>query len=389
MQTEELLKTFTDLVTIDSPSFEEAGVAAYCEEALRNLGFTVCFDNSGKQTGSNTGNLLASLPGNAHGVVVLAAHMDSVEPCCGIQPVIENGVITSAGDTVLGSDDKAGIAAILQGVKENLFMDRPRPSIVVVLTTAEEKNCQGAKYLDEALLRDVIKSCVAQSADPDCLDGGPVPCVVFDSDGAPGTIVTGAPYHYSFVARVAGKEAHAGVNPEQGVSALEIAAKALASLEWGRLSEFSTANIGMIHGGQAINVVANDCTVEGECRSVYEDRVKAQQIAITEAFETQAKALGGSVQVDWEIDYPGVFYQTDDPFLQLLKDAADAKGFPVTYLVSGGGSDANVFSTKGLKPVTVGVGMTNFHSVDEYITVEDLENAARYVKAILLTMAAQ
>lgn len=389
MQTEELLKTFTDLVTTDSPSFEEADVATYCEEALRTMGFTVCFDNSAKQTGSNTGNLLASLPGNAKGVVVLAAHMDNVEPCRGVKPKIENGVITSEGSTVLGSDDKAGIAAILQGIKENLFMKRPRPSIVVVLTTAEEKNCVGAKYLDEALLQNTIASCVAASADPDCLDGGPVPCVVFDSDGAPGTIVTGAPYHYSFVAHVTGKEAHAGVNPEQGVNALEIAAKAIASLDWGRLSEFSTANIGTIHGGSAINVVANECTVEGECRSIYEDRVNAQQSAITAAFEEQAKALGGSVQIDWDIDYPGVFYKTDDPFIQLLKDAADAKGFPVNYLVSGGGSDANVFSTKGLKPVTVGVGMTNFHSLDEHITVKDLEDAARYVKAILLTMATQ
>lgn len=387
MQTEELLTTFTNLVTTDSPSFEEANVASYCEKTLRSLGFTVCFDSSAKQTGSNTGNLIASLPGTAKGVVVLAAHMDNVEPCRGIKPVIKDGVIVSEGDTVLGSDDKAGIAAILQGVKENLFMNRPRPSIVVLLTTAEEKSCLGAKYLDEALLHNVIESCVAASADPDCLDGGPVPCIVFDSDGEPGTIVTGAPYHYSFVAHITGKEAHAGVNPEQGVSAIEIASKALASLDWGRLSEFSTANIGTIKGGHAINVVANECTVEGECRSIYEDRVNAQQAAITKAFEKEASALGGSAQVEWEIDYPGVFYKTDDPFLQLLKEAADAKGFSVNYLVSGGGSDANVFSTKGLKPVTVGVGMTNFHSVNEYITVEDLENAARYVKAILLTMA--
>lgn len=365
MNPNRLLNLFFELVRIESPSRHEAAMAARCAEELRDLGFEVRFDNSAAQTGSDTGNLIAHLPGTAEGCLVLSAHLDTVQPCVGIEPVVVDGVVRSAGDTILSADDKAGVAAILEGVRAVVEAGGPRPDIDVLFTTCEELHLLGSGALAEGEL----------------LVGAP--CYVFDADGAPGTIITGAPCHWGFEARFTGKAAHAGVAPEKGVSAIAMAAAAVSAMPLGRLDEATTANVGMIAGGHETNVVPDACELAGECRSLYAERAEAQRDAMTAALEEAAARFGGTVEITWTKSYDAVLYDEDDELVQRLAAAARAAGLEPRFHRSGGGADANMLSACGVRAITLGIGMTAFHSSDEHITVADLESAARLVESLI------
>ncbi len=365
MNPNRLLGIFFELVRIESPSRREAAMAARCERELRDLGFEVRYDDSASQTGSDTGNLIARLPGTAPGQVVFSAHMDTVRPCAGIDPVVADGTVRSAGDTILSADDKAGVAAILEGVRCAVEAGTARPAITVVLTTCEELHLLGAGALAE-----------------DELPAG-APCYVLDADGAPGTVVTGAPCHWTFDARFAGKAAHAGVEPEKGVSAIAMAAAAVSAMPLGRLDEATTANIGTIAGGGATNVVPDACELAGECRSLFAERAEAQKAAMTAALEEAAARYGGTVEVAWTKSYDAVLYDEDDELVQRIAVAARTAGLEPRFHRSGGGADANALAARGVRAVTLGIGMTAFHSVDEHIAVADLEDSARLVEALI------
>lgn len=365
MNPNRLLDLFFDLVRIESPSRSERGMAERCRAELEPLGFSVRVDGSAERTGSDTGNLLAHLPGTAAGHIVLSAHLDTVQPCAGIRPVVEDGVVRSAGDTILSADDKAGVAAILEGLRTVVEAGVPRPDVTVLLTTCEEQHLLGSGALAEGEL--------------------PVgaPCYVLDADGEPGTVITGAPCHWTLNAAFQGRAAHAGVVPEAGASAVLMAARAVASMQLGRLDEATTANIGVIAGGCATNVVPESCTLAGECRSLYPERAEAQKRAMTEALEQAAAQLGGTVGVEWTKSYDAVLYDEDDPLVQGIVRAARAAGLQPSFRHSGGGSDANVLAARGVRAVTLGVGMADFHSTEEHIAVADLEGAARLVEALV------
>ena len=324
-------------------------MAARSAVELRGLGFSVRFDDSAAQTGADTGNLVAHLPGTAPGQVVLSAHMDTVQPCVGIEPVVEDGVVRSAGDTILSADDKGA----------------PRPDVTVLLTTCEELHLLGSGALA-----------------PDALPAG-APCYVLDADGAPGTVITGAPCHWTLSAAFAGRAAHAGVCPEDGVSAIAMAAAAVAAMPLGRLDEATTANVGFIEGGGATNVVPDACTLAGECRSLYAERAEAQKAAMTEALEAAAARFGGTVDVAWTKSYDAVLFDEEDELVQAIARAARAAGLEPRFHRSGGGSDANVLAARGVRPITLGVGMASFHSADEHIAVAELEGTARLVEALI------
>lgn len=366
MNPNRLLNLFLDLVRIESPSRHEGAMAARCERELHAMGFDVRFDDSTQETGSDVGNLIAHLPGTAAGCVVLSAHMDTVEPCAGIAPVVEDGVIRSAGDTILSADDKAGVAGILEAVRSVVESGAPRPDVWVLLTTCEELSLLGAGALA-----------------PDALPAG-ASCYVFDADGPAGTVVLGAPCHYTLRATFRGRAAHAGVEPEAGVSAIRMAAAAIESMELGRLDQASTANIGLIEGGREVNVVADACTLAGECRSLYLDRANAQRAAMTAALQTAAERFGGEVDVAWREDYGPVLYDEADPFVQDIAAAARAAGLKPAFRYSGGGADANIHVARGMRAITLGIGMTSFHSVDEHISLADLEGTARLAEALVI-----
>jgi di/tripeptidase len=347
--------------------------------------------------------------------------MDTVSPGEGIEPVITDGIITSAGETVLGGDDKVGVAAILELVRTLAEGDRPHPEIGVLLSVGEEIGLHGAQAMDAT-------------------DFDGEPCFVLDANGKPGTVIIGAPYHYLFKATFSGKAAHAGIEPEKGVSAIALASKAILAMELGRLDEHTTANVGIISGGHAFNIVPDNCVVTGEFRAMDKqraDEVKAQLSsainaavangAAGAAFEPPRPLRGhpseggelttvsdsgdpgnatetgansppsegyprwgrggsnaadsaisaGGVTVEWEEEYPGFAASEDSPLVQLVFEQARALGLPASAIISGGGSDANVFAGKGLCPLVLGTGMTDVHGPGESLAIEDMENLTR------------
>lgn len=371
MNSQRILDNFLKLVQIDSPSRQEKDMAAELVSQLEALGMEVYVDGTAEETGSNTGNVIATLQGTGPGKLVLSSHMDTVDPCVGIEPVVgEDGVIRSAGNTILGSDDKSGVASIIEAVTSLTEQtEKPYPTILITFTVQEEVGLCGAKALDPALF-----------------EGNPLALVV-DGDEAPGGICIGAPFHYTFTATFTGKPAHAGVAPEKGISAIGMAARAIAAFDYGRIDEETTANIGTIHGGTAGNVVAAECKVLGECRSLNMEKLRKTRVIIEENFERAALEAGGKLEMEWDLEYHGYRLSEDDPVLVMLKDAARDAGLDPFTDVSGGGSDANVLAGKGANPVVLGTGMTNFHTTDECIKVADLENIARFIEAIAYRVA--
>jgi tripeptide aminopeptidase len=358
MNPDRLLATFLELVRIDSPSLSEGAVAAYCRRALEAAGCTVRLDDSAELTGSNTGNLIASLPGTAPGKLYFSAHMDTVTPGEGIEPQIEDGIITAAGETVLGGDDKVGVAAILELVRSLAEDDASHPDIGVLFSVGEEIGLAGARAMDGSAFAGE-------------------PCFVLDAGGSPGVVVIGAPYHHAFTATFSGKAAHAGVEPEKGVSAIVLASKAVLAMELGRLDAHTTANVGTITGGSANNIVPDTCVVNGEFRAMDVRRIEEVHAQLASALEGAVEGSDGGVSVDWREEYPGFIVPQDDPLVQLVLAAARSLGLTARTEFTGGGSDANIFSDKGLKPLVLGTGMTGIHGLGEQLAVKDLEDLAR------------
>lgn len=363
MDQDRLHATFLDLVQIDAPSLHEAAVAAYSKRAFEEAGCSVIVDDTAAVTGSDTGNVIATLPGTCSGKVFYVAHMDCVQPCCGVKPVVRDGQVTSDGTTVLGSDDKVGVAAIIEMIRTLSTSSRLHPTVVALLTVGEEVGLRGSRAIDAGLF-----------------DGEP--CLVLDSHDAPGTIAIGAPAYYSFTARFEGRAAHAGVAPEQGVSAIEMAASAISAMELGRLDEHTTANIGTVTGGSANNVVADSCTITGECRSIERERLEEVRQAIDEAMTMAADVHGGQVESDWDFEYDGFSLDEDDKNVQLLERAALDCGLETGTTISGGATDANVLGSKGCVPLVMGTGMADFHTTSEHIAIRDIEDTCRLAIAV-------
>lgn len=363
-----LLDTFLELCRIESPSGEEASCARYCADALSAAGCTVRFDESDSLTGSDTGNLIAELPGTTSGTLVISAHLDTVEPCRGVRPIVADGFVAASGDTILGADDKAGLAAAIECVRRFTEGSAEYPTIRCVFTVQEELGLVGAKELDPA-------------------DATGDLCIVLDADGRPGGIVVGAPTHWTFAAEFSGRASHAGVAPEKGVSAIAMAARAVCAMPVGRLDEHTTANIGTISGGTATNVVAAKAALTGECRSLSVERVESLKAEMDAALRGAAADAGAAVEVVWKLEYDGFLLDDDDEMVAVVAAACRDCGLePVTF-TTGGGSDANIFAAAGVPTVALACGMSGVHSVDERIAVEDLHALADLCCAVAARLA--
>lgn len=358
------LETFLDLVRISSPTGRERGVAEYAARVLREAGCSVRFDDTQGVTGSDTGNVVAALAGTAPGMVVaFSAHMDCVDPCEGVEPVVVDGVVRSAGDTVLGGDDKVGVAAALEAVRRLSESGEPHAEVRVLLTVGEEQGLNGAKALSRE-------------------DAAADVCLVLDADGPVGGVVTAAPTHYTFDARFIGKAAHAGVEPENGVSAIVMAADAITRMDLGRLDERTTANIGTVQGGSATNVVAPSCSVTGECRSRDRQKVEAVRAAMDAAMHDAAAAHSGSVEVAWTLAYEGFDVAATSSAIALVESACDDIGVTPHRFATGGGSDGNVIAALGVPTLVLATGMSKVHTTDEELAVSDLERLADLLVAV-------
>jgi tripeptide aminopeptidase len=364
-----LLETFLDLVRIDSPTGFEGACAQYCADALREVGCTIRFDDSAAATRSDTGNLIAILPGNAPGTLGLSGHMDCVEPCRGVEPIVTGGMVRSAGATVLGADDKVGLAAAIEAVRCLATDGGTHPTVKVIFTVQEEIGLHGAKQLSAA-------------------DSACDLCLVLDAAGAPGGIVVGAPTHFTFTAEFVGKAAHAGVQPEAGISAIRMAADAIGRMQLGRLDADTTANVGSIEGGGATNVIAARCGLTGECRSLHRERVESLRSSMDFAMRGAAAEHGGSVAIEWTREYEGFSAAVDDPAVKLVSAACVDAGLTPLLYTTGGGSDANVLAAMGVDTLALACGMTGVHSTEERLAIADMNALAELVLAVARRMAA-
>lgn len=358
-----------EMVRVDSESRHEGNMAKLLVEKLQQLGFTVYVDDAGPKTGSDTGNLVARLPGSTDvPALMFSAHMDTVSPGRGINPVEENGVIRSAGATVLGADDKAGIAAILEAVRVLQEQKLPHGELELVFTVCEEVGLSGVKFLDFSRLKARMG-------------------YVLDSNGPAGTIINQGPSQDEIYAEMMGVAAHAGINPEDGVNAIQVASRAIATMQLGRIDHETTANIGIISGGVAINIVPEKVMIKGETRSLQEQKRIKQTQAIRDALEQAAREGGAQVEVKVETIYPAMAVPVDAPVVQLAQKAARDLGLEPVVKGTGGGSDTHIFNEHGISAVNLGIAMQKVHTTDECITVDDLILDASYVLAIISTAA--
>lgn len=350
-----VLATFLDLVRIDNPSGGEGPIAAHIRAELERLGLSVQQDQ--------IHNLYAHVPGDG-APLLLNAHMDSVAPCHGVRPVVENGIIRSSGDTVLGADDLAGVTAILEGVRATLERGGPHRAAEIVFTVQEEIGLRGAALFDTRVLQ--------------AREG-----ITLDSGGDFGGITVGAPSQDSLRVIVHGRASHAGVAPERGINAIVVAAEALAAMPLGRIDHETTANIGIIKGGEATNIVPDRVELWGEARSHDQEKLVAQVQAMVGAFEAAARKHGGNVTVEVTHKYDAYRLPEQLPILQRVVAELRGMGHEPRLQISGGGSDVNIFAQRGLQVVNISVGYREIHSTAEQIALADIVRAAELVERLL------
>lgn len=371
---ERIRKEFLELIQIRCSTHDEREIGDLLTKRLQELGGTVKEDQAGEKLGGNCGNLVADFPATAGmekvPTVMLTAHMDCVEPCAGIHPIIENGIIRSDGTTILGSDDKAGVTAILETLRQLREQGLPHGPLQVVFTISEENGVHGSQNLDSSLLH---------------ADMG----FTLDTHGHPGVMSYKAPGKNQIHIHIAGKAAHAGVEPEKGINAIVAAGTLLADAPQGRIDVETTCNVGRIAGGSATNVVADSCDVYYESRS--RDKKKLEEITqrIVDHFKRGEKTTGCHITAEVSPDYGPYEIPQDAPAIEVASRAAKKLGFPLELEESGGGSDANHFNTYGVPTVVLGVGMTNCHTKEEYIEEKDLYDSAEWALAIVLEAATE
>ncbi len=360
-----LVDTFLDLVRIDGVAGQERDVASYLERRLAALGLEWHMDRAGETFGGDCGNLVARLAGNADAPpILLGAHMDTVGPTRGLTVVHANGRICSDGTTILGADDRAGIAIVLGILSALVEERRPHGPIEVAFTVSEERGMHGAKALD-------IGALAARMG------------FLFDSSAPPGQFVVEAPGAIAFRIVVHGLAAHAAVAPEKGVHAVQIASRAIASLPLGRLDDTGMLNVGSVHGGGAINVVPDTVEITGETRSADPMALERQIGLVREAFERCAAEAGGSVEISLTHKYEGFRLGPDDPVVRAAASGMAAAGFAAKLLGYPGGSDANVLNQRGLPTVNLGIGTQDAHSPHESIPVQSLLDGVQIGLAIV------
>lgn len=359
-----LIDRFLDYVQIYSPTLKEADFKERLKSDLEALGLEVEEDNVGELIGSNSGNLIAKLKGNKEETLLFSCHMDTVSPGIGIEPEIRDGVIYSKGDTILAADDKAGIAALVEMLTVIKEDNIEHPNLEFAFTIAEEGGLFGSKNLDYSKLN---------------ADMG----FVLDSGAKPGTIIVEGPAQSKVNVKFKGKAAHAGVAPQDGVSAIMIAADAISNMKLLRIDEETTANIGSISGGGPTNIVTEEVIIKGEARSLNNDKLKAQVEHMVQCVKDAQAKYGIEAEIEILEAYKAFKVEEDTAVVQRAKKAADALGFESPLVKSGGGSDTNNYNLNGIPAVNLGIGQQKPHSVDEHIAIEDIVNTTRFVLELI------
>jgi tripeptide aminopeptidase len=352
---ERLTELFLMLASLPSPSRAERKVADAVTAVLQSMGLVVHEDGTGSAIGGDSGNLWCVV-GTDHASphLALGAHLDTVSSPASVVPVLDgDAVFRNTQDGILGADDKAAIAALIHAAELLLDGGEGFPTFELFFTVCEEQGLVGAKHLGDGVLRSPLAA-------------------VLDSSGPVGGIVVNAPSQRIIRAEFKGRAAHAGVEPELGRSAIQAAARAVSSMRLGRLDEETTANIGIINGGVATNVVPERCLIEGECRGHEEMRLAEVAANMVDAIQRAAGELGVDVEVELVNEFQSYALSGRSPVVRLSKAAVSALGLSPRLLTAGGGSDANVLNARGIPTVNLDAGMMRVHSAEEYLALDEL-----------------
>jgi len=361
----EVAELFLELARVPSPSGEERVVADQVIEYLRALALPVDEDDVGTRIDSTIGNLLCRIAPNGEGApLFFCAHLDTVPPEGPIEPVVEDGVVRNGGGTILGADNKAAVAAMLEATRRIVAENRPHGGIELLFTPKEEVGLRGAEAFDQERLHARLG-------------------YVYDHAGPIGEVILGAPYQVKLDASFRGRAAHSGMYPEEGRSAIAAAARAIADLRLGRLDEETTANVGEIHGGTARNIIPERCSFAAEARCHDERKLGELVQEMLETITFAAQVSDCDVETAVDPSARGYRFKRDDEAVRLAAAALERTGFQPTYGLSGGGADANVFNERGLQCLNLANGMTDIHTPDERIAVADLERMVDVTLALV------
>jgi len=373
---ERLGRTFSDLVRVDSISREEGQICRVLQSRLGALGVHAGVDGAGAMVGGQTGNLIGHFAGNRKvEPLLLSAHMDTVEPGRGIEPVLKNGVFTSGAETILGADDKCGLAIILEALGCIQEHGLPCGPLEIVFSICEEIGLQGAKHLDFGRLK-ARTGYVLDTRNPD-------------------VIITRAPAANRIRLQIDGKAAHAGAEPEKGINAISLAAHAISDLVLGRIDEETTCNLGVIEGGVATNIVPAQVIVHGEVRSHDKQKLTAATEAIVDCFRRTVEGFGENgnhfrprLSADIQLDFDLLHIADAHQVVSLARQAADRLGRKIYTATSGGGSDANIFAQHGIVTGVLGTGCEKVHTVEERVALDDMVRATQLLIEIIRLHAA-
>jgi len=351
---ERMINQFMEMVRISSESGEEAEFMDYLKTEFEKLGAEVKKDDYG--------NLFAKLPAmgcDCTTPILLSCHGDTVKPGKNIEPVLEDGVIRSQGNTILGADDKAGIAEMLEALR----IAEIRPPVEIAVSRQEEVGLLGVKNFDYSLIQ-------AQKG------------FLLDNDTLE-TIVIGGPSYFAIDVEIKGRSAHAGMEPEKGINAILAASKAIAAIPLGRLDHETTANVGVISGGMIRNGVPDSTQFLAECRSLNHD--KAQKLAddLQRIIKEQVESIGASVSITTDNLCRAVDIPDDSVTVKIAKKALEKVGVNAQTTFITGFTDASIYNNKGIEMAVIGIGAQNEHSTDEHIMVKDMEKALTMMVEIL------
>jgi len=369
-----LSEEFVRLAVINSPPLKESTIATYLAGRLQRFGAEVRFDNAADATGGEVGNLVATLPGTGKATdpLLFSVHMDTVEPGGQVEPVLRDGVFYSAGETVLGADDKAGIAELFEALEVVREQKIPHGPMEIVITIAEEIGLVGAKHFDYSMVT---------ARRGYALDTEGVDLMVLQAPGANHLKVD-----------IEGLASHAGMVPELGVSAIQTAALAISRMRLGRIDHETTANIGRIEGGVARNIVPQHLSIVGEARSHDSQKLQKQTehmlACFEEAAEQMAQTINGELvrpQINAKVssDFPSMSVTEDASVVKLARAAASAVGHDLNVRLGGGGSDANIFNAHGVEMIILATGMTRVHTHDESVAVADMIHVTELLVEII------
>ncbi|WP_297596430.1 M20/M25/M40 family metallo-hydrolase [uncultured Cetobacterium sp.] len=364
VQENRIVENFLEMVKIPSPSKNERAIGDYLINVLKELGLEVTEDSAGEINGGNCGNIIGVLRAKGKKKYLFSAHMDTVVPCEKINPIIEGGIIKTDGTSVLGGDDKGGIAAIIEMLKVIKEKKIEHPEIVVVFSMGEEIGLLGSKSFE---------------IEKYSIDYG----FILDSSGKPGRIITKAPSAARGKLTILGKPAHAGISPESGINALTVAAHAITKIKLGRVDIETTSNIGVVSGGQATNIVMPTVELDYEARSLSNEKLNSLLEETFEIFERVCNEFGATFENKVNVEYPGFALDENEKVVEIVKKACERINLKSETVSSGGGSDTNIYNSKGIPSVNLAVGMTKVHTLEEYIEIKDLVDLSKMLLEII------